>query len=86
MVKPAAKIAISLPHDLYRQLEQVRRASRKTRSAILQEALQSWLSREVRDGLVRDYEAGYGARPETRAEVETALATALGAFTQDDEW
>lgn len=86
MAKPAAKIAISIPQPLYRELEKARRASSKTRSAIIQEALHDWLQREVRAGLVRDYEAGYGAKPETRAEVEAALATAMGAFAKDEEW
>jgi metal-responsive CopG/Arc/MetJ family transcriptional regulator len=86
MAKSAAKLAISLPQPLYRALEKARRASRKTRSAIVQEALQDWLGRSVREGLVRDYEAGYGAKPETRAEVEAALAAAMGAFGKHEEW
>jgi metal-responsive CopG/Arc/MetJ family transcriptional regulator len=86
MAKSAAKLAISLPQPLYRELEKARRASRKTRSAIVQEALQDWLGRSTRENLVRGYEAGYGAKPEIRAEVELALAAAMAAFAKDEEW
>jgi hypothetical protein len=35
---------------------------------------------------VRDYEAGYRAQGETTAEVEAALATAVGLLAKDEEW
>jgi hypothetical protein len=35
---------------------------------------------------VRDDEAGYGSKPETRAEVETALAAAMSAFPKHEAW
>ena len=77
MPKPAAKIAVSIPEPLYRAIEKARRASRKSRSAIVQEALREWLRRGLNEQLVRDYEAGYRAQGETTAEVEAALTTAV---------
>ena len=86
MAKPTIKVAISIPDPLYKELEKARRQSRKSRSAIVREALQEWLQRGVREGLVRDYEAGYRARRETPAEVEAALATAMGLLANDGAW
>jgi metal-responsive CopG/Arc/MetJ family transcriptional regulator len=85
--KSAAKVAVSIPDELYRALEVARKRARKTRSAIVQEALRDWLRRQVHASLVRDYEAGYTNRPEDAGEVEAALATSV-AFLRDgdEEW
>ena len=81
-----AKVAVSLPDELYRALESARRRARKTRSAVVQEALRDWLRRQARAELVRDYEEGYRRSSESAREVESALATAVGLLTDDDEW
>jgi metal-responsive CopG/Arc/MetJ family transcriptional regulator len=87
MARSAAKIAISLPDELYRALEGVRRKSGKTRSAVVQEAVRDWLHRQLRGDLVREYEAGYRRRPESSEEIEAALATAVGLLSADvDDW
>lgn len=86
MPKTAAKMAVSLPDELYRALESARRRARKTRSAVVQEALRDWLRRQAQADLVREYEAGYRRRPETAREIEAALATATGLLTSDDDW
>ncbi len=81
-----AKVAVSLPDELYRALESARRRAGKTRSAVVQEALRDWLRRQARAELVRDYEAGYRRSSESAREIESALATAVGLLTDDDEW
>lgn len=86
MAKPATKIAISIPDPLYKALERARRDSRKSRSAIVQEALREWLRRGLEQQLVRDYEAAYRTQRETPAEVEAALATAMSLMPKDEEW
>jgi metal-responsive CopG/Arc/MetJ family transcriptional regulator len=87
MPRSAAKIAISLPDDLYRALEGVRRRSGKSRSAVVQEAVRDWLRRQMRGELVREYEAGYRKSPESPVEIEAALATAVGLLSSDaDDW
>jgi metal-responsive CopG/Arc/MetJ family transcriptional regulator len=86
VAKTTAKVAVSLPDDLYRALESARRRARKSRSAVVQEAIRDWLGRCARAELVRDYEEGYRRRPENAREVESALATAVGLLAQDDEW
>lgn len=86
MPKAAAKVAVSLPDELYRALESARRRARKTRSAVVQEALRDWLRSQARSDLVREYEEGYRRRPESAREAESALAAAVGLLTHDDEW
>lgn len=85
MPKTTTKVAVSLPEPLYRAVERARRSARKSRSAVVQEALRDWLRRGVQADLVREYEAGYRARPEGRADVEEALATAVALLDSDDE-
>ena len=87
MPRSAAKIAISLPAELYRALEGARRRTGKSRSAVVQEALREWLRRQVRGDLVREYEEGYRRSPEDAEEIEAALATAVGLLSTDaDDW
>jgi len=85
MPRGAAKIAVSLPDDLYRALEGARRRSGKSRSAAVQEAVRQWLLREARGELVREYEEGYRRHPESGEEIEAALATAVGLLSADSE-
>jgi metal-responsive CopG/Arc/MetJ family transcriptional regulator len=85
MPRGAAKIAVSLPDELYRALEGARRRTGKSRSAAVQEAVREWLLREARGELVREYEEGYRRQPESGEEIEAALATAVGLLTADSE-
>jgi metal-responsive CopG/Arc/MetJ family transcriptional regulator len=85
MPRGAAKIAVSLPDELYRALEGARRRTGKSRSAAVQEAVREWLLREARGQLVREYEEGYRRRPESGEEIEAALATAVGLLSADSE-
>ncbi len=77
MRKAAVKVAMTLPDDLYRIVEQVRKKTRKSRSAVLQDALRYWLSQQEQSVLIREYEAGYRKRPETRQEIKAAEAAAV---------
>ena len=87
MPRSAAKIAVSLPDDLYRALEGMRRRTGKSRSAVVQEAVRDWLRREARGELVREYQEGYRRSPEAADEVEAALATAASLLSSDtDDW
>ncbi len=85
MPKGAAKVAVSVPAQLYRAVEALRKRTGQTRSAVVQEALRHWLRSRAEADLVREYEAGYRRRPEGRCEVAAARATAIGVF-EDDGW
>jgi hypothetical protein len=52
----------------------------------VQEALRDWLLRGTQAELIRDYEAGYRARPEGAIDAEAALATASALFVEDEDW
>jgi metal-responsive CopG/Arc/MetJ family transcriptional regulator len=84
MPTKVAKVAVTMPLDLFREVEAVRRRESKTRSAVVQEALRHWLRGEKQAVLAREYSAGYRRRPETRREIDEALASAVGLL--DDEW
>ena len=86
MAKTATKVAVSIPDPLYRAVERARLRARKSRSAVVQEALRDWLRRGTQAELVRDYESGYRARPEGRGDAEAALATASALFGDDEDW
>jgi len=81
----ATKVAVSIPADLYRAVERARRRHGKTRSAVMQDALRDWLRHEAELALVREYEAGYRRRPETRREVKAAQAAAV-RLLGSEEW
>jgi metal-responsive CopG/Arc/MetJ family transcriptional regulator len=82
--KAATKVAVSIPDQLYRALERVRRARGKTRSAAVQEALRYWLDHEAERALVREYEAGYRRKPEGRREIKAAEAAAIRLLAAED--
>lgn len=83
--RSARKVAVSIPDALYRAVESERLRARMSRSAVVQEALRDWLERGVRAQLVREYEGGYRALPESEHEVRAALATALSGLGDDTE-
>ena len=82
----AAKIAVTIPHDLYQAVEKARRRRAQSRSAVVQEALRAWLRQEAQATLVREYEAGYRRAPESAHEVDAAMATAIGLLKDEDDW
>lgn len=79
------KVAMSVPGDLYRAVEAVRKKAGRTRSAVMQEALRFWLRQQEEAALVKRYEAGYRARPEGRREIAAARAAAVRLLAME-EW
>jgi metal-responsive CopG/Arc/MetJ family transcriptional regulator len=85
MAKIATKVAVSIPDDLYRAVERVRKRSGETRSAVMQDALRHWLRRQAEVALVREYEAGYRRKPEGRREMKAAERAAVQLLA-GEEW
>ena len=77
MGRLATKVAVSIPGPLYLAVERVRKASGKSRSAVIQDALRYWLDSQAQAALVREYEAGYRRKPEGRREIKAAEAAAV---------
>ena len=84
MARPATKVAISIPSGLYQAVERLRKASGKSRSAVIQDALRPWLDSQVQAALVREYEAGYRRKPEGRREIKAAEAAAVRLLSAED--
>ncbi len=84
MAKPATKVAVSIPSGLYRAVERVRKASGKSRSAVIQDALRHWLDSQAQAAQVREYEAGYRRKPEGRREIKAAEAAAVRLLSTED--
>lgn len=85
MGKTATKVAVSIPDDLYRAVERARKKNDKIRSAVMQDALRTWLDQEAQATLVRQYEAGYRKKPEGRREVKAAAAAAVRLLSNEQE-
>ncbi len=77
-MKGVAKVAISLPLNTLKSLEKARIRLKKTRSALVAEALQRWLDTEELGASDKLYIEGYLKRPEVTRETE-ALAAAVTA-------
>jgi metal-responsive CopG/Arc/MetJ family transcriptional regulator len=77
MGRLATKVAVSIPGPLYLAVERARKASGKSRSAVIQDALRHWLDSQAQAALVREYEAGYRRKPEGRREIKAAEAAAV---------
>lgn len=58
------KIAISLPNEEFKLLETLKKKLHLSRSALIQEAISSWLGAIKEKGFARRYELGYRKRPE----------------------
>jgi len=85
MIAKSVKVAISLPREVWKKLEAIRREQGESRSALFLEAVQHWLEHRERRAQVRRYEEAYRRMPETPEEVaacEQAAASLLAA----EEW
>lgn len=77
-MKAVAKVAVSLPLNTLKSLEKARRRLKKTRSAVVTEALQRWLEAEQLGDDDKRYVEGYLKTPEATSDTE-AVATAVTA-------
>ena len=85
MAKASTKVAVSIPPDLFQAVERARRLRGSSRSAFLQDALRHWLKHQAEVMLVREYEAGYRTKPETRREIKAAESAAVRLLSET-EW
>jgi metal-responsive CopG/Arc/MetJ family transcriptional regulator len=76
-----AKIAVSLPQGLLRELEQKRHALKKTRSAVVAEAIKAYLAVDALSEEELRYVRGYLLHPE-----DTAGARAIAKAASWSTW
>jgi hypothetical protein len=85
MSSATVKIGVSLPKEKFSAVEKMRKKLKKTRSALITEAITLWLNEKQEEELVKRYVAGYKERPETKKERDEALAISQEALGFE-EW
>ena len=80
-----AKIAISIPDEVYQAVEKVRMATGESRSHFFRRAVEERLRRAREQDDVARYISGYQKYPETEEEAAMAMA-ALHHPLNDDSW
>jgi metal-responsive CopG/Arc/MetJ family transcriptional regulator len=70
------KVAISLPIDLVRKIEQTRKKTGETRSAFIRRSLERSFRESENEKKIRAYVEGYQRQPETSEEIAEAEAAA----------
>lgn len=78
------KIAISLPKDNFHKLEQIRKKLGFGRSAIINKAIRFWLGSREQEELIKQYQEGYGKKPESIPEVMAFEQASAEAFKEED--
>ena len=74
-----AKLAVSIPPALLREVEVLRKRQHMSRSAVIQIGLRAWVDAQRHGDRVRAYVKAYEEQPESDAEVAAtaALVTAV---------
>jgi metal-responsive CopG/Arc/MetJ family transcriptional regulator len=82
------KTAISLPDDLFREIERARKRSKKDRSTWIQEAASDYLKRKTMQEKVEAYFEGYRRVPDGEDAASIALEKAWleDASWEDEDW
>ena len=80
-----AKIAISLPDEVYQAVEKERMAKGESRSQFIRRAVEEHLRRAREREDVEQYTRGYQKYPETKEEVALAEST-LGYVMAENPW
>lgn len=82
---PSVKLAVSLPEELFEDVERARKRRGVSRSAVVQTGLRAWLRAQRDAERSRKYVAAYRARPEVEAEVAEAAAIVRASWAETDE-
>lgn len=77
------KVAISLPRETFKQVENLRHELKLARSAAILQALRLWLSQKQARELEERYAEGYKRKPERAQEVEPFFQAGLSSFTPE---
>lgn len=76
----SSKVTISIPGPTAARLERVRRRARRSRSAIVTEALESWLAGQSVDEQERRHGEGYLKHPEDVAAIGAVAAASTAEW------
>lgn len=85
MASQTVKIAVSLPKAEFRAVEKWRRELKKSRSAVIADAIRHWLKAQQEAEDVRRYIEGYRKYPETEEEMAVCEKAAVEVLAET-EW
>ena len=77
------KIAISLSKEDFLALEKLKVKFKKSRSELIQEALEYWLASRRQQELIAQYERGYKNKPESIEEIKAWEKLSAEAFREE---
>ena len=80
----STKTAVSLPADVYRRAESLRRKTGQSRSALYAEALKAYFEFQLLREKEARYAAGYEAAPETIDDISAATAAGAAVLKKED--
>ncbi len=88
MPSQTAKVAISMPKEVFRSIEQARRELKMPRSAAIVKAVRVWLRQREKEKLIRQYVEGYRKYPEkvSPAEAKARMRIAAMTFQKGERW
>ena len=84
MSSNVAKIAVSLPKDTAKKLDEFSHRLGKGRSALMLEALKMWFGRNEEAALESRYTNSYRRNPEKPAEINPLYQAGLASFSQEN--
>ncbi len=77
------KVAISLPCETFKAIEQERKESGESRSELFRRAIEMLLRRRQEEAKIRQYARGYELMPETPEEIKAADHAAVAILTEE---
>ena len=81
-----AKIAISLPSEDFKEIEEVRKEMGIGRSAIIDQAIHFWLEERKKEEMIKRYEEGYRKRPERVFDLKGFEKAELEVLNPEEDW
>lgn len=79
----AVKFAVSIPEEDYRDIENIRKREKLSRSGIVVEAIRFLKKSREKEKLIRLYEEGYKNMPEKLTEIKVREAASLEVFSKE---
>ncbi len=79
----AVKIAISLPKNVIKEVEQLRHKMGLGRSQAILEAVSLWLKKKQEEAMDKKYAEGYKKKPENPDEINPLFFASLSSFSKD---
>lgn len=84
MAPRVVKIAVTIPRDIFKALEDIRRTLKVSRSSLIDQAVKNWIDGRQKADLIRRYEEGYRKNPETRETIQAMEKAQIETFTPED--